>query len=205
MIELVYLHLVHAQIHRAQIVLIRRDIHAVYMRAEIPLRHAAQSFVKDLVCHLSDGAVFIQPHHGHLSVMPACHKQELIFLVRGKITASHTKDRRAVHRFQIPIRKNLKGSDAFIRDGIKIFAIMRLFDIRRIVDRYDLSLLDTAVLHVQVIDIDAFAVPVSIGPYVCHIFFLIHVRLFLPYGGCFVCPPIAIKSLTYFCYFVNSI
>ena len=78
MVKLVDLHLIHTKIHRTQIFLIRRNVHTVYMWTEIPFCYASKSFMEDLICHFSDGAVLIQAHHRDFSVMPASNEQELI-------------------------------------------------------------------------------------------------------------------------------
>ena len=66
------------------------------MGAEIPLGHAAQTLVENLVGHLSYRTVLIQAHNRYLSVVPACHKEIFIILIGRQITAAHAFDAGAV-------------------------------------------------------------------------------------------------------------
>ena len=88
--------LVGSQIHRAEILSVRRQVHAVYMGAEIPLGHAAQTLMEYLVSHFSHCTVLIETHDCHFAVMPACHEQVSVILIRGQITAAHAFDAGAI-------------------------------------------------------------------------------------------------------------
>ena len=173
-IKLVNFYLVNTKIYRTQILLIRCDIDTVYMRTEITLCHTSDSLVEDLIRHLSDSSIFVQTHDCHFSVMPAAHKQIAVQLVRRQITSSHSTDRSTVHRFQIAIWQDLKRPYTFIWDRIQVLSIMRFFDVGRVVDRNNLTLYRASILHIQVVNVNSFAIAMGIGAHICHIFLLFH-------------------------------
>ncbi len=95
-VKFVNLDLIGSQIHGAEILAVRGQVHTVHMGTEISFCHAAEALVKDLIRHLTDRAVLIQPHDRHLSIVPACYEEIAVILVRRQIAAAHALDARAI-------------------------------------------------------------------------------------------------------------
>ena len=99
MVEAVYLDMIHAKICCTQIVIVSRHLHTADVGTEISLCNTAQSTMENLIRNLSDTAVLLQTQRCDLAVMPACHEQETIFIICGKIAAAHAINARHVDRF----------------------------------------------------------------------------------------------------------
>ena len=131
------------------------------MGTEITLRNTAEPLQKELVTDIPDRSVFIEPEHSDLAVVIAGNEQELIFIIRREVRASHSIDRSEVDLFKVTSLYDPVCLNSEIGNGIQVFSVMRDRNIRRVGNLDLLFLNQIAILHINIIDPDSILLSLS--------------------------------------------
>ena len=172
--DLVDLHLIHAVIHCAQVLVVRSGDHTAHMRPEVTLGDRTDPLMEDTVHHRAQTSVLMRVHNGHLPVVIAAYKEELAGDVRRQIAASHAVNVDLIDGREPSVRLDLQHFHSLVSDGIQELAAPGLRDIGGIVNRYHIALGQCTVLRIDIIDMDPYTAAVGVSPDICDIFFLIH-------------------------------
>ena len=94
------------------------------MWTEVTLCNASKSLMENLLGNLSDGTILCYAQYRKLRIMIARHEQELIIIVRRKVTASHSIDGCPVDSLKTSILLNLIRFYPKVGNGIQVLLVM---------------------------------------------------------------------------------
>ena len=171
LIEFVNLDLINTIIYGTDKTVIRRRNNAADTRSEITLCDRAKPLMEHTGYNPAQTAVLMRMYDRYLTIMVTGHVQILSLCIHRQVTSPHTIYIYLINQLQIAILQNAKYCYTLICNRIQILFVFGLYNIRRIVDRHNLTLNKRALLHIHVTDMNTNTAAMCVCPHIRYISF----------------------------------